>query len=291
MDAKAEIIINSGIEWISDNTTIDTTDLSNFPSSAKLFLIKFYDLQKLRTGVTSQSIEGLSQSFDTSGIDNKLWQDAAVCVLYQQRKNGGDSMGVKYAVKKDAITKMLTTIQGISSKKVQVGAFKGEHAWLAGVHEYGCTITPKNAKYLTVPVHPKAKGKRASEFSDLWTLKADSGELFLCRNTGKDSFEVLYWLTRSVKIPERSFLRTGHDENADRVIKQTERALPQVIDGKMSVDTLLDTYGQQMATAIKTQIRNLSSPANSSATTAAKGTSNPLKDTGGLIESIDWKVE
>ena len=113
----------------------------------------------------------------------------------------------------------------------------------------------------------------------------------MCRNTGKDSFEVLYWLTKSVKIPERSFLRTGHDENVDRIIKQTERAIGQVIAGKMSLDDLYDLCGQQMATAIKTKIRNISSPPNSSATIAAKGSSNPLKDTGNLIESIDWRVE
>lgn len=200
-------------------------------------------------------------------------------------------MGVKYTTKQDTLTTMLTTIQGISSKKVQVGVLKGDHKHLAGVHEHGCTITPKNAKYLTVPVHPKAKGRKAGEFKDLWTLRADSGELFLCRNTGKDSFEVLYWLTRSVVIPPRSFLRNGHDENAERIIKQTERAIPQVLAGKMSIDKLYETYGQQMATAIKTYMQNMSSPANSSATKAAKGTSNPLQDTGSLIEGVTWKVE
>lgn len=200
-------------------------------------------------------------------------------------------MGVKFKTKTNKIPQIETSLKGLNDKKVKVGAFNGEHAWLAGIHEFGCTITPQKAQYLTVPVSPKSKGKKASEFSDLWTLKADSGELFLCRDTGKDSFEVLYWLTKSVKIPERSFLRTGHDENVDRIIKQTERALGQVIAGNMSLDDVCDLFGQQMATAIKTQIRNISSPPNSSATVAAKGSSNPLKDTGNLIESIDWRVE
>ena len=200
-------------------------------------------------------------------------------------------MGVKWHTKFNKLPEMTATIESIKGKKVKVGALQGKHAWLAGIHEHGANITAKRAKYLTVPVNPKAKGKKASEFSDLWTLKADSGELFLCRDTGKDSFEVLYWLTKSVKIPERSFLRTGHDENADRIIKQTERAIGQVIAGKKSVDDMLDIYGEQMATAIKDKIRDISSPPLSTATTETKGSSNPLQDTGGLIESITFKKE
>lgn len=94
--------------------------------------------------------------------------------------------------------------------------------------------------------------------------------------------------TTVIKIPERSFLRSGHDENVDRVLTQTERAVGQVIAGQMSVDNLLDFCGEQMATAIKNYARNLSSPANSGFTTERKGSSNPLVDTGQMIESITW---
>ena len=95
--------------------------------------------------------------------------------------------------------------------------------------------------------------------------------------------------TTEIKIPERSFLRTGHDENADRVLQQTERALAQVVAGKMSVDDMLDLYGQQMSTAIKTYMRDLKEPQNSKMTVERKGSSNPLIDTGGLLESISFR--
>ena len=84
-------------------------------------------------------------------------------------------------------------------------------------------------------------------------------------------------------------MRTGHDENVDRIIKQTERALGQVVIGKMSIDDLLDLYGEQMATAIKTYMRDLKSPPNHPYTVEQKGSSNPLVDTGQLIESIVWR--
>lgn len=97
--------------------------------------------------------------------------------------------------------------------------------------------------------------------------------------------------TTVIKIPERSFIRTGHDKNIDRIIMQTERAIGQVVAGNMSVDDMLDLYGQQMATAIKLYMRNLKTPPNHPYTVEQKGSSNPLIDTGNLLESITWKKE
>ena len=95
--------------------------------------------------------------------------------------------------------------------------------------------------------------------------------------------------TTHITIPERSFLRTGHDENADKVLKNASMALGQVIDGKMSIDTWLDAYGQMMADKIKLYIRDLKSPPNHPYTIEQKGSSNPLVDTGNLLESITWE--
>lgn len=74
LDTKTEIMLNAGIEWLAENTTIDTANIEKFPSGAKLFLIKYCDIQKMQTGVASESIEGLSLSFDTSSKSDMLWQ-------------------------------------------------------------------------------------------------------------------------------------------------------------------------------------------------------------------------
>lgn len=155
------------------------------------------------------------------------------------------------------IPDMSVTAEMVGGRKVEVGALTGSNAWLANIHEYGCEIkvTPKMRAFL----HRQGLHLKES--------------------------------TTVIKIPERSFLRNGHDENADRVIKQTERALGQVLAGKMSIDDMLDLYGQQMATAIKTYMRNLKDPANHPYTVDQKGSSNPLIDTGGLLESITWRKE
>ena len=164
-------------------------------------------------------------------------------------------MGVKWKTTIDKIPEISSTARTISNRKVKVGALQGSHAWLAGIHEYGCDI----------PVTPKMRAFLHSQGLHLSPS------------------------TTVIKIPERSFLRTGHDKNVDRIIEQTERALGLVLGGKMTVDDMLDLYGQQMATAIKLYIRDLKSPANHPFTIEQKGSSNPLVDTGGLIDSITWK--
>lgn len=166
-------------------------------------------------------------------------------------------MRVKYKTKINKLPEITETIETLSNRKVKIGALRGSNAWLAGIHEYGCNI----------PVTPKM---RAFLHSKGLHLKSS---------------------TKVIKIPERSFLRTGHDSNADRIIKQTERAISQVIDGKMSVDDMLDLCGEQFATAIKNYMRDLRSPANHPYTVEQKGSSNPLIDTGNLLSCITWEKE
>ena len=58
----------------------------------------------------------------------------------------------------------------------------------------------------------------------------------------------------------------------------------------MSVDDMLDLCGQQFATAIK-EYMSQTEP-NHPFTIEQKGSSTPLTGkTGGLVESITWKVE
>jgi hypothetical protein len=182
-------------------------------------------------------------------------------------------------------------MNALNDRSVEVGCIEGEHKYLAAVHEYGCTIKATNAKYLTVPCSPKAVGHKASDFPDLFFLEAKSGHKFLAKPIGKDRFECYYWLTASVNIPERAFLRNGHDENIERVLDQSELYLKELLDGRKTPQQYLDAVGQQLTTAIKTYARDLSSPPNSNITQEAKGSSNPLVDTGEMIEGITFRTE
>jgi hypothetical protein len=65
----------------------------------------------------------------------------------------------------------------------------------------GGKIVPRNARMLTIPVHPRAHGRRAGEFADLELIKSGQGRgatLMLARITGKSVMEVYYVLKPSV---------------------------------------------------------------------------------------------
>lgn len=80
LDAKTVITINAALEWIQDHTTIDTTDIDKLPACAKLFMIKFAEIGSIQSGVTSESIEGLSLSYGESNKSGMIW-DAAYDLL------------------------------------------------------------------------------------------------------------------------------------------------------------------------------------------------------------------
>lgn len=75
-DDKAVLNINAAFEFITDNTTIDTTDIVNLPACARLFMTKFCEISEMRIGVQSESIEGLSQTFTTGNQTNLIWDVA-----------------------------------------------------------------------------------------------------------------------------------------------------------------------------------------------------------------------
>lgn len=198
-------------------------------------------------------------------------------------------MAVKIKTTKNKIPSIEKNIKGLNGRGVQVGVLSGEHKWLASIHEYGCVIKPSKKKYLTIPANSKAYGKKASDFKDLIFIESKDGDKFLARKKGKDSLEVMFWLTTSVTIPERSFLRGGYDENIDAIVKTSGSLLADVLSGTMSEDAFLEFVGSLLRDRIKDYARDLNSPPNHPLTIKAKGGSNPLVDTGDMIGGIDWR--
>lgn len=176
---------------------------------------------------------------------------------YLPPKGSGLDMAVRYKTVKNKFPEMKTSIKKLDGAKVNVGVLEGEHAWLAAIHEYGCRI----------PVTPKMRAWFHYQGVHL-----------------KES-------TKEIIIPERAFLRGGFDENSEKVIASAEAAVAKVIDGSMSDEKLLEFIGLQLATAIKKYAVDLREPPNSSFTTKKKGSSNPLVDTGDMINGITFEVE
>lgn len=164
-------------------------------------------------------------------------------------------MGVKHKTIKNDFPSMKKQCELIDGEGVEVGVLQGEQKWLASIHEYGCDIkvTPKMRVFL----HRQGLYLKAS--------------------------------TTSIKIPERSFLRTGYDENCNAVLKKAGLMLADVSSGTMSADACIKGVGLELSSKIKDYARDLDSPANHPFTIEQKGSSNPLVDTGDMIGGITWR--
>lgn len=78
--AYTVLVVNSAFDWLATNTilSIDTNDidsLSALPPVVKLFVLKFVDIMSLATGISSESIDTLSHSFE-SDKSALIWQYA-----------------------------------------------------------------------------------------------------------------------------------------------------------------------------------------------------------------------
>ena len=199
------------------------------------------------------------------------------------------------AIKDDNnIPKMLKNLKKLKGSTIKVGVPDGDLADIADVHEFGATITAKK-KYLAIPLQRKYKGRSPREFNDLFFVPAKSGNGgTLCKTKGKGKkakVEACYWLTKSVKIPERSFLRACVDEKEKDFYKFAEKQLDKWLQSNSDPEPMLNALGLQFRGYVQKYIRDLSSPPNAPLTKALKGSGNPLIDTGNLVGSIEFEVK
>lgn len=91
-------------------------------------------------------------------------------------------------------------------------------------------------------------------------------------------------------VPERSFLRSTADENAEDYGKAIERAILDDLEGGRSVVDGLDRVGMRAVRDVKRKIRDLKDPPNAPNTIAKKGSSNPLVDQGAMRQAVTHRV-
>lgn len=165
-------------------------------------------------------------------------------------------MKVKWKTKKNLLPTMEAAVKSLNGRKVTVGISGADNAYLAMIHEYGCKIqvTDKMRAYLH---------QHGLHLKDNTTV---------------------------ITIPERSFLRNGYDENRAQVLSSARTALDAVMVGEMEPEKYLEMIGLLLSSAIKDYAVSLNTPPNHPYTVAQKGSSNPLVDTGDMIESITYEV-
>lgn len=92
-------------------------------------------------------------------------------------------------------------------------------------------------------------------------------------------------------IPARSFLRSTVDEKRQPHRRLLERLRGDFLDGRRTAENALLTFGELVASDVKKKITDLRSPKLEDATIAAKGSSNPLIDTGFMRASVEARIE
>lgn len=197
------------------------------------------------------------------------------------------------------IPKLTKTLKKLGKKQIKVGVFGDKYhpdadismAAIAGVHEFGADIKPRNAKYLAIPSHKRSKGKSPRDFKDLFFIPTNKGGL-LAKEKGKDSFEVYFVLMKHVKIPERSFIRAGFDKHVNDITDKIADMMDDVLALGINPDVFLDAIGTEFASLIQDYATDLDSPPKAKVTLAASPTkTNPLLDSGRMIGSIRHEVE
>lgn len=158
------------------------------------------------------------------------------------------------------IKEIIERLEELSNMHVVVGILSkagGDMLLIANVHEFGADI----------PVTDKMRGFFRYKFGI--SLKPS---------------------TTSIKIPERSFIRSGLDNKGNKILADGEKLLEQVLDGNLSAKNYYELLGQVAAQSIQEFVRAGISPKNAGLTISQKGSSSPLIDTGQLLSSITYEV-
>ena len=79
IDEKNCLRVESAFAWVLDNTTLEfdinnIEELKALPAQVRLFVSDYCDLMSISVGVSSESIEGLSQSFKTESKNAQIWE-------------------------------------------------------------------------------------------------------------------------------------------------------------------------------------------------------------------------
>ena len=94
--------------------------------------------------------------------------------------------------------------------------------------------------------------------------------------------------TKTVRIPERPFIRSTNEEKRREWQETLKRVNRLVLAGTITVDRAVGILGAQMQADIQQKIVDLRTPANADSTIKRKGSDNPLIDEGHLKDSIKW---
>ena len=96
--------------------------------------------------------------------------------------------------------------------------------------------------------------------------------------------------SRSQGIPARDFMSAGSTGAVEATSPIAEVLIPKLNEGTITKERILETLGPVAEAEFKKAITELDEPENAESTIKAKGSSNPLIDTGLLQQSFTHAV-
>lgn len=202
------------------------------------------------------------------------------------------------------LRKVKAEMEALNKLRIKVGIqgdADSELLMIANVHEYGATITAKNARNLCIPIHKDSYDKSPRDFQDLFFIRSKDGYLFgVTAKKGRKNTEnannlnFLFLLLPSVTIPERSFIRAGFDHNKEALAQLVQEAVADIYQGKTTARQAAEWIGGQAVGLIQqfmSEARNFTPKGSIQRERAPSYADSPLMVTGRLRNSITWKVE
>lgn len=162
-------------------------------------------------------------------------------------------------VRVDNTQKLRRNLRELQTNELRIGIFGSSGSKIliiANVNEYGANIkvTPKMRAYLhATGLHLKAK-------------------------------------TTKIKIPERSFIRSGYDKNKSKIIDATNKDLYDLLEFRIEINQFWVRLGERLVGFAKEYLTRLKTPPNHPYTLEKKKPKkNPLINTGQLRQAITWQ--
>lgn len=92
-------------------------------------------------------------------------------------------------------------------------------------------------------------------------------------------------------IPSRPFLLNAIRKNRRKYIEALKTSGAKILRGEATLDQTMSKLGILAQGDIQQEITNLRTPPNAPSTIRAKGSSNPLIDTGEMRSKVTWQVK
>lgn len=103
----------------------------------------------------------------------------------------------------------------------------------APIHEFGGTITPKRANFLTIPLGaaktPAGAGRgRARDFPNTFVRRSKAGKLIIFQKISRNRIIPLFLLVKSVRIPKRPWLKPAVEKNMSKIERIINRRIKEI---------------------------------------------------------------